>query len=203
MAQHWFKHDYSARNDEKILELRAEYGWEGYGIFFALVETMCETETGCIDTDRIGGLSVGFSLPKDKLLAFIEFCVNIELLYEDEDGLIRNDRVVAHLDHMNTLKEAGKKGANKRWKDHKNRGANRGANGSPNADKNREDKNREDNNYKQFVDFWNEVNECNLRITDNKREQIRARLRTYSEEELKRSIRNRSEDDWINGDGKK
>ena len=59
------------------------------------------------------------------------------------------------------------------------------------------------NNYVQFVDLWNDVNECNLRITDKKREQIRARLRTYSEDELKTSIRNRSNDDWINGEGKK
>ena len=58
-------------------------------------------------------------------------------------------------------------------------------------------------NYVQFVDLWNEVNDCNLRITDNKREQIRARLRTYSEDELKKSIRNRANDDWINGEGKK
>ena len=59
------------------------------------------------------------------------------------------------------------------------------------------------NNYMQFVDFWNEVNDCNLRMTDTKRTQIKARLNTYSEEELKTSIRNRSKDDWINGEGKK
>ena len=154
MAQHWFKHDYSARNDEKILELRAEYGWKGYGLFFAIVETMCETEKGCIDTDRIGGLSVGFSLPKDELLNFIDFCTSIELLYEDDDGLIRNKRVVEHLDHMNTLKEAGKKGANKRWKQHKNRGANGGANATPNAEKIREDKKRE-----EYIPSLSEVKE--------------------------------------------
>jgi len=72
-----------------------------------------------------------------------------------------------------------------------------------NTDKNDNNVKNEKNNYKQFVDFWNEVNGCNLRMTDTKRTQIKARLDTYSEEELKRSIRNRSEDDWINGDGKK
>ena len=67
-----------------------------------------------------------------------------------------------------------------------------------------EDESEKENiNYVQFVDLWNDVNDCNLRITDKKREQIRARLRTYSEDELKTSIRNRSEDDWINGEGKK
>lgn len=146
MAQNWFKHDYAARNDEKILELRAEYGWEGYGLFFGLIESMCETETGCIDVERIGGLSVGYGVAKEWLLAFIRFCVEIELFYEDEDGLIKSDRVISHLDHMNTLKEAGKKGAKKRWKDRKNRVANGGAIADPNADKIRLDKKREEKN---------------------------------------------------------
>lgn len=58
-------------------------------------------------------------------------------------------------------------------------------------------------NYVQYVKLWNQVNDCAVRITDNKREQIRARLRTYSEDELKESIRNRSKNDWINGEGLK
>lgn len=141
MAQNWFKHDYSARNDDKVLELRAEYGWKGYGLFFGLIEAMCEAETGCIDTARIGGLSVAYGLPKEELLGFIDFCLEIDLFYEDDEKLIRSGRVVKHLEQMNALKEAGKKGAKKRW----DRGANRGANATPNAEKRREDKNREDN----------------------------------------------------------
>ena len=57
--------------------------------------------------------------------------------------------------------------------------------------------------YVQYVDFWNEVNGCNLRITDKKREQIRNRLEVYTEDELKQSIRNRAKDDYMNGEGKK
>ncbi len=159
MAQNWFKHDYSARNDEKILELRAEYGWKGYGLFFGLVESMCETETGCIDTERIGGLSVGYGLPKDELLTFIEFCLDIELFYEDEEGLVKNKRVIEHLEHMNTLKEAGKKGAQKRWNKQKDRGANGEANNNPNADKIRLDKIREEKRRETiyvFDEFWDD-----------------------------------------------
>lgn len=69
--------------------------------------------------------------------------------------------------------------------------------------KNEKNVENEKNDYVQFIDFWNEVNGCNLRITDTKRTQIKARLNTYTEEELKQSITNRSKDDWINGEGKK
>mgnify|MGYP001572489914 CR=1 FL=1 len=33
---YYFSHDYNARNDEKILELRVKYGAEGYGLFCTL-----------------------------------------------------------------------------------------------------------------------------------------------------------------------
>ena len=72
MPQNWFKHDYGARNDDNILELRAEYGWKGYGLFYAFIETMAENEKGAIDLDKIGGLSIGYNLPKEELLAFVE-----------------------------------------------------------------------------------------------------------------------------------
>lgn len=163
MAQNWFKHDYSARNDEKILELRAEYGWEGYGIFFGLVEFMCETETGCIDTDRIGGLSVGYGVAKDRLLAIIDFCISIDLFYVDDDGLVRNDRVLKHLESMKTFKEAGRKGAKKRWNKRSDKGANRGAIKGVNADKIRLDKikvkSSTSNSFESaypFEEFWDD-----------------------------------------------
>lgn len=165
MAQNWFKHDYGARNDEKILELRSEYGWEGYGIFFGLVEFMCETETGCIDTDRIGGLSVGYGVAKDRLLAIIDFCISIDLFYVDDDGLVRNDRVVKHLESMKTFKEAGKKGAKKRWNKRSNRGANRGAIEGVNADKIRLDKIRLDNTTQKVVDLITDIESIECKHT--------------------------------------
>ncbi len=36
----YFSHDYNARHDEKITSLMMEYGMEGYGIFWAIVEDL-------------------------------------------------------------------------------------------------------------------------------------------------------------------
>lgn len=56
-------------------------------------------------------------------------------------------------------------------------------------------------NYKQFVDLWNEIYGTNLRVTESKEKQIRARLKKFTEDEIKKSMRNRSKDKWLNGDG--
>lgn len=59
------------------------------------------------------------------------------------------------------------------------------------------------NNYVQFVDLWNETYGTKLRITDGKRTQIKARLESFTEDEIKLSIANRSKDSFLNGEGKK
>lgn len=38
----YFPHDYNARGDEKIVKLIQSYGWEGYGIFWAIIERLYE-----------------------------------------------------------------------------------------------------------------------------------------------------------------
>lgn len=152
MAQNWFQHDYNARNDDKILELRAEYGWKGYGLFYAFIETMCENETGAIDSDKIGGLSIAYSLPKEELLTFIDFCLSIKLFYRDDDGLLRNERITKHVKKMQSFREAGRKGAKKRWSGESDRGGiaplktgNKDPNTRAYADKSRVDKSRKEN----------------------------------------------------------
>lgn len=37
---YYFSHDSNARNDEKIISLRMEHGWRGYGIYWALIEKL-------------------------------------------------------------------------------------------------------------------------------------------------------------------
>ena len=36
----YFSHDSNARDDEKILAMRADLGWEAYGIYWAIVEML-------------------------------------------------------------------------------------------------------------------------------------------------------------------
>jgi len=40
---YYFTHDSNARNDEKTLSLRMKHGWEGYGLYWAIVEKLRES----------------------------------------------------------------------------------------------------------------------------------------------------------------
>jgi len=115
----YFSHDYNARNDQKILQLRSEYGFEGYGVYWAILETMAETENGRLVATLLGGLAVGLSLPKERLLAMVEFCIEIGLFRRDEEGIF-SQRMIDHKAHRKLLSDKGKEGSEKRWPKGKN-----------------------------------------------------------------------------------
>jgi hypothetical protein len=104
----YFDHDYNARNDLKILELRSVFGWEGYGLFWALIETLCE-QAGHIKREALTGLSLGLSTDKALLIKLIDFCIEVSLLYEDEEGIF-SSRTLEHLGYRKMLSDYGKKG---------------------------------------------------------------------------------------------
>lgn len=110
----YFRHDYNARNDERILELRSRFGYEGYGVYWALVESLAESSDGYLSRGAIGGLSVGLGLDKKLLESVLVFCVEIGLFYE-EKGRFFSSRIVAHKQERKLFSESGKKGALAKW----------------------------------------------------------------------------------------
>src|ERR1700749_486203 len=115
---YFFDHDYSARNDDKILEMRSVYKAEGYGVYWMIVETMAENEDGGVNTSLIGGLSLGYGVAKDWLLEFIKYCIEIKLFNENQ-GYIYSNRMLKHKERMQSYSDFGKIGADKRWGGHR------------------------------------------------------------------------------------
>lgn len=111
----YFQHDYNARNDDKILELRSKYGAEGYGIFWMIIETMAENDNGGAKAGLIGGLSLGYGVAKEKLVEVFKYCLEIGLFYE-EAGYYYSKRLLTHKEFRKVLSENGALGAAKRWR---------------------------------------------------------------------------------------
>lgn len=116
---YYFQHDYNAKSDQKVLTLRWEFWLEWYALFFMALEDMACTKDWHINRVAIGGLSVSYSYPKEKLLTFFEFCVSINLFWEDENGFY-NTRMQEHKKIREDLSVFWKKGAKARWWSKKN-----------------------------------------------------------------------------------
>ena len=121
-----------ARNDPKILELRAEYGLEGLGLYWCIAETLAEAEEGYINPKLLGGLSIGYGMTKARLQEYIEFMIEVGLLQEDDKGYY-SKRMMEHKEVRKKFSDAGKKGAESRWGDKKANENLKGSDGPPNA----------------------------------------------------------------------
>lgn len=132
----YFSHDYNARNDDKILQLRSKYGVGSYGVFWMIIETMAENEQGKLDKKLIGGLSLGYGVAMGWLSEIIEYCLEIGLLFE-EQGFIYSKRLLSHKDFRKELSGFGKDGARVRW------GGYKGGHNHPNAKERKGKENKE------------------------------------------------------------
>jgi hypothetical protein len=115
---YYFSHDANARQDEKILMLRAEHGWEGYGIYWALVEMMFESSETALHHNKIRGIAVSYNINITVLESVINTCITEELFVSDgekfwSESLIR--RKTKYQEIKEKKSEAGRKGMAKRW----------------------------------------------------------------------------------------
>jgi hypothetical protein len=115
---YYFSHDANARQDEKVLMLRAEHGWEGYGIFWALVEMMFESSDSALHLNKIKGIAVSYNIPITVLESVINTCITEDLFVSDgekfwSESLIR--RKTKYMEIKEKKSEAGRKGMAKRW----------------------------------------------------------------------------------------
>jgi len=124
---YFFSHDANALTDTKILNMRADYGLEGYGLFWAIVEQLrCEENYSLPrnrNTFRAIKINTNTSIDVEK---YINDCINEYRLFEEtDDGLsfysVSLKRRMAIKDEKKMRRSvAGKKGAEKRWNESNN-----------------------------------------------------------------------------------
>ena len=49
--KNYFPHDSDARSDDKIIALRIKHKWEGYGLYWALIEKLRESKNYTLKAD--------------------------------------------------------------------------------------------------------------------------------------------------------
>lgn len=111
----YFDHDANARRDPKIISLISDYGAEGYGKFWMLIEYLREQQ-GSIELTKNNYRAIAFELRCDSQEAenFINTLIELELL-RNNDGFIFSDRLNKNIEHLNTVREKRKTAAKARW----------------------------------------------------------------------------------------
>lgn len=109
---YYFPHDSNAHKDPKILGLRLKCGWEGVGLFWALIEILRDS-TGYKYTSDLATLELGLSTPQATLQATLKACIELGLFVE-KDGFFSSpalDRRMIEIDRKReALRDAGRRG---------------------------------------------------------------------------------------------
>ena len=115
---YYFSHDSNAHKDPKVLKLRAKFGWEGYGIYWAIIETLREQQGYNWPSNDKELLSFSFANGEAMVNQIIDHCIDIGLL-EDDGEYIYSESLLKRMNLYEEKRkkrvEAGKKGAQKRW----------------------------------------------------------------------------------------
>ena len=59
---YWFKHDSNSRNDAKAIRLRRLAGWEGYGVFWGIIEMLREASNYRLPVSAIEDIAFDFGV---------------------------------------------------------------------------------------------------------------------------------------------
>ena len=108
IQQPYFSHDINSRTDKKIMKLICKHGFEGYGVFWAIVEFMHINDFKVSDEDLIAyELRANVELVHSIMNDFELFTIN--------DDFYISERINKNLNRINEEKEKSKKGAVMRW----------------------------------------------------------------------------------------
>jgi hypothetical protein len=123
---YWFRHDSNARNDQKMVMLRAKHGISGYGAYFMLIEILRESEGYKILANQMLEPSLAFATgcQADFIKTWLADCLEYGLLTTDgvyiwSESLLRRlesyegiSRLRSEAGRLGGLAKAGKCQAN-------------------------------------------------------------------------------------------
>jgi len=114
---YYFSHDSNARHDPNIKYMMLEYGWKGYGWYWAIIEILRDQDNYKYPLNRLCVLIAEFG---DGINVFIEKCINdFALFYADEkyfwsNSLLKRMKKRERISMMR--KEIGKRGGEAKGK---------------------------------------------------------------------------------------
>jgi hypothetical protein len=107
---YYFSHDANAKDDPKILKLRMEMGWEGYGLFWGLIELL-RNESEYRMQKHYQSIAFALHTQEDKIKSIVN---DFELFARDEQ-YFWSESLLKRMELKEERSEKMRNAANKRW----------------------------------------------------------------------------------------
>jgi len=118
----YIKHDINTMTDIKIRRLVQAEGAVGYALFWHVVECIYQNE-GSYPMEDVDLVAYDLGIGKDDSQRIVAKMVDIELLYEESNGILRSKRVDKDLQEISEKCESYRKRSIKRWKNNSEKGS--------------------------------------------------------------------------------
>lgn len=107
---YYFSHDANSRNDEKIISLRMEHGWEGFGLYWALIEMLRESANYELEAHY---KRIAFALNADS--ETIKSVITQFDLFEVTEDLFWSKSLKNRMSKKDEKSQKARESAKKRW----------------------------------------------------------------------------------------
>ena len=184
---HWLKHDCNAQHDPKIIDLLIKHKWEGYGLFWALVERL-SLESNYKLKRKYDRIAFALRADKERIKSLVE---DFELFIL-EDDYFYSESLMKRMEKLDLIKQkraiAGAKGG--KSKASAKQLLSKPVANSSRLDKIREDKSRVDKSREEIVEnddvldafkIYNDFAKkhdlaCAKKLTGTRRQKLKQRL---------------------------
>jgi len=121
----YFRHDYDAHTDPKIIKLRMKYWREWYWLFRAILEVMRTDSDIVIRDSEVDAIAFRLHYDSSAMRDIFEYMVSIDLLCKDEeDQTYYSDRLQSDAEYMRERSSKAKASADARRKKKPKKNAN-------------------------------------------------------------------------------
>lgn len=208
---YYFSHDSNALTDTKILNMRADYGLEGYGLYWAIIEMMRNEDEYKLDlnknTYRAIKTLTNTTIDIEK---FIKDCIEDYELFKQEDERFYSNSLLKRMEQKDRKSVIAREKAEKRWSSNAKVMQQQCSSNANKVKENKEKENKENKNKtnenkenrKRIVEVYNRY--CtNLpqvqKITDKREKAIDKFLKEFSIEQFEEICKKANISDFLIG----
>lgn len=118
---YYFSHDSNAITDTKILNMRADYGLEGYGLYWAVIEMMRNEEDYKLEISKNTYRAIkSLTNTTIDVQQYIDDCINDYKLFKEDNDKFYSDSLLRRMLEKDKKTELARERANKRWNNNAN-----------------------------------------------------------------------------------
>lgn len=113
LKKHFFPHDGAASRDEKIIEMKMEFGAKGYGVFWEILEYLFEQGGSAKYNPRLVAIAIHEDVRFIK--RFLSICIEELKLFETDGTYFWSNRLRSELDRIEDISSMNSRNVSKRY----------------------------------------------------------------------------------------